>query len=429
MSSSTKEVRAYSAESDKGRSYAYQGLIAGCLMLAVWRGITSATTSIYADPVVNSIGITRTQFMFGAGSSVGIVNCLLSLFAYGFFTSKFGVKRMMLAGGIITTIGYLSLTFAQNFPMVLLGGVLYGTGACFNFSTSMSVIINSWFKKRQGTYVSLCLMVGSVTGIISATAFSIIISHFGWRVSYMIVTVMIVIATILIQILYKGDPQELGVKPMYADEAAAEAGASAKSEAVYEDGISYSRSLKSVKFYMLFATFFLVALLAYGPFSNMVMIANDLGFSSISGTFLSVALIASAVAQVPGGMIIDKFGSRWLVTIDLICVFISCMILRSHPSNAAMLYLVAILLGIGYNCMSAAPPIATRELLGSKDYAKKTAVIGAGSIAGSAVTQTLMAAFYDFGGGYDFGLMVIAVLCPIAVIASFIFTRRIKVKE
>lgn len=250
-----------------------------------------------------------------------------------------------------------------------------------------------------------------------------LISKVGWRTGFFTTVAICVAATIVIQLLFKGESKDLGESPMYADEVSNQtAGAAAQ----VEDGISFQQSLRTPKYYMLLVLVALISLLAYGPFGNMVMIASDLGYGNLAGTMLSVALIASAVSLTTCGMIADKFGSKWVVTLALILVAAAMVIYWMQPSSVIAMYVSAFMLGVGYNACLLPGPIAIRELLGSKDYGKKVALSTATGLVGIAIGPSVMSAFYDITGSYSTGYLVCIVGCIICILAVFPLTKRVK---
>ena len=407
----------------KSNQHAWMALVAMCLMCAVWTGVTGNTISLFADPMVNTLDITRTQFNLGSSTITGITNGLISMFLFGKIYARIGIRKMMLIGGFIGTLGFVSYGLAQNFAMVLLGGILFGAGCCFNFTSTLAIVIGSWFKKKNGTYMSMAQTVGSVVGIICSTLYSILIAQAGWRPAFFTTVVICLVTTIVLQILFKGEASELGERPMYADEAPEEAQGQSTAG---EDGISFQQSLRTPRYYLLLIAIVLICILAYGPFGNLVMIASGLGYGALSGTMLSVALIASAVSLTVCGVVIDKFGTKWMVTIALALVAGALAIYWLRLDSAVVMYISALMLGVGYNACLLPGSIATRELLGSKDYGKKVAVSGAAALVGIALGPSVMSAFYDATGSYDLGYLVCIVGCVICIVAIFPLTRRVK---
>ncbi|WP_295617053.1 MFS transporter [uncultured Intestinimonas sp.] len=408
---------------NKSSTHAWMALIAMCLMCATWTGVTGNTISLFADPVVNELGITRTQYMLGSSTITGITNGLISMFLFGKIYAKIGIKKMMLIGGLIGTLGFASFAMAQNFAMILLGGILFGAGCCFNFTSTLAIVIDSWFKKKNGTYMSLAQTVGSVVGIICSTLYAILIAQVGWRAGFLTTVVICLITTFVLQILFKGESKDLGEAPMYADEASADQG---QGQSAAEDGISFQQSLRTPRYYLLLVLIVLICILAYGPFGNLVLIASDLGYGAISGTLLSVALIASAVSLTFCGVIIDKFGTKWMISLALVLVAAALAIYWLRLDSTVTMYVSALMLGVGYNACILPGSIATRELLGSRDYGKKVAVSGAASLVGIALGPSVMSAFYDLTGSYDLGYVVCFIGCIICIIAIFPLTRRVK---
>lgn len=411
---------------NKQTRHAWMALAAMCLMCATWTGVTGNTISLFADPVVKELGISRTQYMLGSSTITGITNGLISMFLFGKIYAKIGIKKMMLIGGFIGTLGFLSFALAQNFPMILLGGILFGAGCCFNFTSTLAIVIESWFKKKNGTYMSMAQTVGSIVGIISTTIYAILIAKAGWRAGFFTTVAICLVTTFVLQILFKGESKDLGEQPMYANEVTQEQSAG---QASTEDGISFQQSLRTPQYYLLLLTIVLICILCYGPFGNMVLIASDLGYGTLSGTLLSAALIASAASLTICGIIIDKFGTKWMVTLVLALIGGALLIYKLRLDSTVTMYLSALMLGVGYNGCLLPGSIATRELLGSKDYGKKVAVSGAAALVGIALGPSVMSAFYDATGSYDLGYLACIVCCVVCIIAIFPLTRRVKGKN
>ena len=90
--------------------YAWMAFAAICVMAVVWTGIQFNCMNLYAAPVVEDLGISRTQFMVVL-SIPGAISAIISLFFFGPLEQRFGIRRMMLVGGTINTLSFLAWTF------------------------------------------------------------------------------------------------------------------------------------------------------------------------------------------------------------------------------------------------------------------------------------------------------------------------------
>ena len=63
-----------------------------CVMLLLWSGIEWYCMSLYADPVVSDLGISRTAFMCALSLMAGI-SATISLTCFGFIEQRVGVRR------------------------------------------------------------------------------------------------------------------------------------------------------------------------------------------------------------------------------------------------------------------------------------------------------------------------------------------------
>src|SRR5699024_2521530 len=89
------------------------------------------------------------------------------------------------------------------------------------------VLINQWFKKRNGLALGVLSAVGGAVGAIAQPVAASLISNFGWRTAYITVgLVAIIIVVPIVLLLIKRSPEAHGVLPYGAEEVHDEQGSS-----------------------------------------------------------------------------------------------------------------------------------------------------------------------------------------------------------
>lgn len=405
------------------KRYAYFGLATIIVMQIIWVGVGWNSLSLYAAPITEEWGISRSSFMLTV-TLVAASNTVLSMFFYGQLVEKLGMRKLIIIGGILCAAGLLVFAFAQNIAMLYATGILFGTGCALLNSNAVNAVCNMWFHKNTGTYISIASTFGSVSGIIAATAVAALISAAGWRQSLFVLVILSVIGTILCLILFKGTPQQLGVKPLGAgEENSTEDAETSVSE---ESGPSYGEMLKTGKFWGMALLMLIIGIVGYAILANLPLLVGDFGYSDFSGTALSVALAASAICLIPFGRVLDKLGSRYMIAICFAMLVIAILMMMFGFTSLPMVYVIAALVGAAYDMAMTAPPIAILEGFGRRDYAKKMGTLCGFCYAGVAVGPTVMNLFYDFGGSYNLTFIVFIALAVIAVVMAFALTRRQK---
>ena len=68
---------------------------------------------------------------------------------------KLGVRRMVALGFGSATISFIIMAQATSLPFFYLGGLLSGIGIGLNGTTTVAILINGWFNKKQGTLLGV----------------------------------------------------------------------------------------------------------------------------------------------------------------------------------------------------------------------------------------------------------------------------------
>lgn len=387
-----------------------------CLMVVVWTGICYNTTTLYADPVVNALGITRAEFMV-TFTIVALTNTFFSLFLYGQIEARLGIRRVLLLGGLLGTAAYVAFTFVSSIPMLYLGGLLYGLALSFIGGNSTAAGIGYWFKKKMGRYISIVEMVSNAVGIVATIVIGALILAIGWRQAFGVTAIISLVGVIAVVLLYKGTPAQLGEKPMYADEAASDAPQE-------ETGITYKQVFKKPQFFLLAVGYFFTGFTVYSVLGDIPLFAVDYGYGDTANLFVSVALVASVITMVPLGELCDRAGSRVMVALALVCTIINLIVFQMPNLPIWAMYVTAALAGVAFNANLIPMGISVREAFGDRDFSKKVGTVSGFSFAGVAFGPTILNLFYGAFGGYTLGLMVYVVLAAIALVCMWFGTRK-----
>ncbi len=383
--------------------HAWSAVVSCCVMFVVWSGVCWNTATLYADPIIGEWGIERSQFMVSL-TLISLGNALVSLLAYGKLVDKFGIRKLIVAGGVLSVIAIAMFASAQNCTMLYIAGLLLGIGYAPFGSNTANVVVGSWFKKKNNTLVGVVQTCGSVAGIVFAVLMTSLISELGWRMSYWATMGVVILGTVICYLLYKGDPQELGDTPMYSS--------SPNISMCYDSGrkinlgTSFGDMFRTPRFYCLIAGYLLVGIVGYAVLGSLALMASDFGYSNMAGMVVSIAMFSSAATMIAMGYLIDKIGSRWVVAMCIGCVVVAMVILLSGSVSSFMLCVSAVLVGIAYDATLIPIGASVREAFGERDYEKKLGFIGAFDYAGVAFGATILSLFYDANGNYQLGLIV-----------------------
>lgn len=406
------------------KRYATNTVIAMCIACIFSAGIAWNTFPLFATPIIEQFGCLRTEFTLSI-TLVNVVNAIISMFFYGRMVEKLGMRRYLLLCNAVGILTFVVFACAQNVYMLWLGGCMFGFASAGMSINTVNVIVDRWFLKNQAKYISIPNTASAIVGIFSTSIWALLIMTLGWRLPFWIDVAVGCVAFLLIFFLYKGDPKELGVAPMYAEEVNG-ADASAEDLSGENDGIAYGKIFKTYQFWALALGYFGNGLLAFAIMSNLALFASDFGFGEQSGFIMSVALVAQAVSFALIGPVIDRFGSRWGVFCVAVVIAIAVVIFMMGNVSIVVMYVAAALVGFTSGAAQMPMGISVREAFGRKEFSKKMGTVTSFCLFGFAFGPSILNAFFDATGSYEIGYIAMLATAVITVVMIFIGTRRVK---
>lgn len=144
------------------------------------------TTYAAALPVLRS-DWNMTASQAGMVQSAWHVGYLVSLFAAGFVTDRFGAKRTFLAGSILAAASALLFAlFARSFTSGLL---LYGlTGLCSgaSYTPGLTLISERFATSNRGRAMGFFLAAASLGYAVSLVLSGVLMPHVGWHGAFIV---------------------------------------------------------------------------------------------------------------------------------------------------------------------------------------------------------------------------------------------------
>ena len=387
---------------------AWMAFSAICLMSVMWTGIQWNCMNLYAAPVVEEMGITRTQFMLVL-TIPSFISAAVSLTCFGTIEQRWGLRRMLLVGGVLNTLAFVCWTFMHSSLMLYVGGTLYGMGASVTAFNSINAGVNRWFKQKMGSLVGVANTLGNLAGIGFALVIAALIAWVGWRYSFAICVVLSAISTVVCVVLYKGNPEDVGVPAMYADAAAGAAEGMAAGSAKASDdaacemapsGVPFRRALRSPRLWIMMLCYFLLAFTTYGLMSTLPLFMVDQGFAQMQGQAVSISLLSSAVMLVPLGALCDRLGTKWGIALCCLLMMVAAFMLRISSLPLLVMLILAAIVGAAYSACAITVGVGVKQAFGDVDFSKKLGLCSGCLYVGLAAGPALTNLAYDTTGTY-----------------------------
>lgn len=178
-------------------------------MLATAAAMGSA--GILIDPLQREFGWTNANISFAMALRLVLFG-LMGPFAAAFM-NQFGLRRVVAAALIMISAGLIgSIFMTEEWQMVALWGVVIGLGTGMTTLVLGATVAARWFEKRRGLVVGLMTASNATGQLVFMPILASVSQTIGWRTSLAIVIVFLLTALMLVLILMRDHPADVGLK-------------------------------------------------------------------------------------------------------------------------------------------------------------------------------------------------------------------------
>ncbi len=404
----------------RGRLY-YGWIVVAVAFLGL---ITSAgirsTPGVLIIPLEKEFGWNRAV----VSSAVSISLLLFGLcgpFAAGLM-DRVGVRRVMVGSLLLLAIGVGSTTQMHTpWQLDLLWGVVVGVGTGTMALVLGAYISTRWFVKHRGLVMGL-FSASTATGQLVFLPFlaQLVVTH-GWRAAAFAVVGAIVIVTPLVALFMRDAPQQVGLRPLGAEEdvppqappSTASAGPGAFAAAL--SGLRMG--LGSRDFLLLAGSFYICGASTNGLIgTHLIPASMEHGIPEVTAAgLLAMMGIFDLIGTTTSGWLTDRWDSRYLLAWYYALRGLSLLFLP-YALGTQFLNLAAFAVFYGLDWVATVPPTVR---LAADAFGKRNVGIMFGWIftahqIGAATAAFGAGAMRTWLGSYQMAFMSAGLLCLIA---------------
>jgi MFS family permease len=411
----------------------YLIIVTGCLIMMACTGIAFMTAGQFLTPISDALEV-------GKGAvSMWMTVALLTMFFFLPFAGQLLAKmdlRVLLTGAcLLVGLGQIAFSFAQNVWVLYIASVPIGCGLAVTGYLAIPTLINRWFKTRVGFFMGICMAFSGLGGVIFNQVSAFVIGQYDWSIGYMVMGCCTLVLTLPFTLfVVRGRPEEIGLLPYGAEEAAAASANTPAAATPAVKGVSSSVAMRS-------AAFFFIALFAglvgFGGniYQFMASFASSLPMAStvtgLAATLASAAMIGQVIGKLGLGAINDK-SLKLSIAIAMVCGAVGLLVLWLIPNSAIMIYVAGAVFGVFYAVPMVIVPMVARTIFGLRDYDKIYSRVSMVSAIVSAISVTAWGFLIDGTGGYTVvwvGGLIIVAICAILGFASLSAGKKLEQTE
>jgi len=387
-------------------------VVALALLIMVIMGGTIYTFGIFFKPLAGDFGWTSAATS-GAFSLQMVIHGLFYIVT-GKLNDRFGPRVVVSVCCLLLGAGYLLMSQVSDiWQLYLFYGVIIGIGMSGSFVPLGSTVAR-WFVKRKGAMIGIAVAGISVGTMIMPPVASWLISSYGWRTSYVVMGLIVLVITISAAQFLRRDPTQMRLLPYGQSEVG---GGSSNVEV---SGFSLQEAMHTRQFWLL-----CVAFLSFGVSQTAIMVhivphATELGISATAAANVFVAIGGlGIVGRIVMGGTSDRVGCRAALIICFVLLMAGFAWLLV-TKDLWMLYLFAAAFGFGYGGTSALISPTVVALFGLRSHGVILGVITFITTAGCAVGAVMAGSVFDITGSYQVAFLICLALSIICIILSIL---------
>ncbi len=385
--------------------------IIGCYMIgSMFMGFTA-----FFQPIASEFGWSYTEISLG----FSIRAIALGLFApfVGILVDRWGPKRLLFCGAIITSSGLFLLSETNTLSMFYLSFLLLAAGLGCCTMTVLMAAVSNWFHSKVGL-ASGIVTCGFGTGGILIQVVIRLISNFGWRDSLTILALATLAICLPLSLLFRHKPEQYGYLPDGEIVKSEQPGIKLELAAISSKKMSLKELLVFRPFWHLVITFTTFHMTLISIEAHIMPYLSSIGMTRTSaGLIATIVPLMGIIGSLGFGRLGDKIDRKKVALFTYTMAFTGVISFSLAPSTGLWTLIpFLILYGIGNGGCNAMRPTLTRDIFGRASFGTVFGIIyGLNALIAS--TGPLIAGWgYDTWGNYGgiwyifSGLMLISVI-------------------
>ncbi|MFC1913543.1 MFS transporter [Chloroflexota bacterium] len=392
-------------------------IVAASFFIALYTGgaIFYGFTAIF-EPIVSEFDWSYTQISLAAslrGLEMGLLAPLT-----GIFVDRWGPRKLVLSGIIITVLGLIVLSSATSLAMFYGAFILITIGMSCSSMTVLMTTVANWFRRRVGTATGLVVSGFGAGGLLIPVMVRFI-ELYGWRSTMTIFALGMLVLVLPLSFLFRHKPEQYGYLPdgQAADPVISDI--NPEETMAIESNITTRQALKSGTFWLIALAFVYLLMVVAAIATHVMPYLSSIGIDrSTAGVVATAIPLTSIGGRLGLGWLGDKFNRRLILAAAFAMMGVGLLCFGYIPAAGIWLMIPFVLVfSVGYGGCVALRPSLTRDYFGRANFGTIFGLIVGVSTLGAIIGPPLAGWVYDSWNSYQ-GLWFIFASLSILPIVS-----------
>lgn len=393
---------------------------AGIQMLQA--GLLMQAYGAYVSVLTDAFGWSKTALSFGY--SLQPVQSGILGPVQGWMIDRWGPKRVMRVGMVMFGGGFILFSQVDSLVTFYATIILMAVGSSLAGFMSVMTTLVQWFERRRATAMSVSQTGQSAGGMIVPLV-AISLTMFGWRETAFASGIIILVVGLPLTQVMRTSPEEHGLLPDGAvrDDVQSDGGIEPPSFATRYD-FTPREALRTRAFWMISFGHATALLVVSAVMVHLVVsLEEDKGFTlSGAATIVAVMTLVTAIGQVVGGILGDRFDKRKIAALAMFGHSVGLLVLAWGGSLVWVL-VFTLLHGTAWGMRGPLMQAMRADYFGRRHFGTImgfSSLIITWGMAGGPIIAGLMA---DRFGNYEYGFTLLAILAGLGSI-FFVFATK-----
>jgi MFS family permease len=359
--------------SESSQSYV---ITAAFLSLLAIVGFALYGLPFYYDFMTRDFGWSRMVVTSGNAYSKLIIAPLFGFIA-GWMIDRYGPRRMMMAGALLTGGALIGLGFMSSLWMFYFFYLFNALGYVFGGPLPCQVLISRRFDKNRGKAMGIAYLGIGTGGALVPLVSAALEKNMGWHYALSSLGILVMLIAFPLAFFIK--------EPVSQKE----------KTATREPMVPVRNILKSSEFYLLAIGSMCSITAVGGTNQHLKLYLRDLNFTQTEAArVMSLVLVSSLAGRVLMGWLADIFARKYVMILIYFLVALSIPLLLL-PEFTGRIYIFAVIFGIGLGGDYMIIPLMAADLFGLKALGRVMGIILVADGIAESVSPMMVGALYN----------------------------------
>lgn len=348
-----------------------------------------------------------------SGAAVGRVIMACFAFLAGWLVDRYGPRKMIMTGILLGGGGLMLMGTMDTLFEFYLFNIIAAAGYIAGGPLPNQVLMSRWFKTARGKAMGIAYLGVGIGGMFVPQITRALSVKLDWQQAISVLGLLMIVIALPFVWFTKDKPEGMIL-----------------AEKQQAPPVKLKTILKKRSFYLLL----IGSVCSIGAVSGTVQhlklfFSLDLKFTQAdAANMLTLVLFSSIVGRLFMGWLADRVAKKYVMMLIYTLVAGSIPLLY-FSSTPGVLYVFAILFGIGLGGDYMIIPLMAAELFGVRVMGRVMGVILSADVMADALTPVLVGRLRDVGGNYTNAFAVLILLGVVGIVSVLLLPKKVIVED